>query len=64
MSFPNIAVMCLVSVKKENLSLKIRRVVGSRGEVIVYLRYSAMLPQLKGQLNWKINLQGLCLAKL
>ena len=64
MIFPNIAVMCLVSVKKENLSLKIRRVVGSRREVIVYLRYSAMLPQLKGQLNWKIYFQGLCLAKL
>ena len=49
MTFPNIAVMCLVSVKKKNLSLKVRRVVGSSGEVIIYLRYSAMLPQLKYQ---------------
>ena len=47
MTFPNIAVMYLVSVKKKNLSLKVRRVVGSSGEVIIYLRYSAMLPQLK-----------------
>ena len=48
MTFPNIAVMCLMSVNK-NLSLKVRRVVGSSGEVIIYLRYSAMLPQLKHQ---------------
>ena len=49
MTFPNIAVMCLGSVKKKNLSQKVRRVVGSSGEVIIYLRYSAMLPQLKHQ---------------
>ena len=49
MTFPNIAVMCLVSVKKMNLLLKVRRVVGRSGEVIIYLRYSAMLPQLKCQ---------------
>ena len=49
MTFPNVAVMCLVSVKKKNLSLKVRRVVGRSGEVIIYLRYSAMLPQLKYQ---------------
>ena len=49
MKFPNIAVMCLVSVKKKNLSLKVSRVVGRSGEVIIYLRYSAMLTQLKYQ---------------
>ena len=49
MTFPNIAVMCLVPVKKKNLSLKVRRMVGSSGEVIIYLRYSAMLRQLQYQ---------------
>ena len=49
MTFPNIAVTCLVPAKKRNLSLKVRRVVGRSGEVVIYLRYSAMLPQLKYQ---------------
>ena len=35
MTFLNIAVMCLVSVKN-NLSLKVRRVVGRSGKVIIY----------------------------
>ena len=47
MTFLNITVMCLGSVKKENLSLKVRRVVGRSGEAIIYMRYSAMIPQLK-----------------
>ena len=48
MTFPFIADV-LMSIKKKNLSLEIRRVVESSGEVIIYLRYSAMLPQLQYQ---------------